>query len=756
MKQAIILGFVNYPRGSAPANYVQYLSLALIDLGYTVTIYSNINNDCKELKKKNGGIDIRIMDVKPIIIPSKNKITHFIEYNFMLGNIMADILDECNLSGGDVVITYGNICLFQEKVYKRARKYGAKTFACITEHFPASHYKHGVASPYYWRYCYTMAVSIPKAKSILPISRHLQNYYRQKGCNTLLLPILADPYEYPQQQKVDDGIYRIVFPSNGFVKDALKQMLDGISLLSDEELSKIEIHFTGIGLKKLKENADDKFLSMIGKQVIVHSWLEYSELVDLYQKMDFLLLAREDSQMTRANFPSKVPEVMCYGVIPIVSKVGDYTDLYLKNGANSIVFEGCSANDILNALRTTIALPQNKKRKLEAGARLCAKQDFIIKIGKRSYRLFLIRRKQIMRKAIFFANYGSPYEGNFIVSLKLLEKKLNENDIRVIYVFPTRTGERNWVNQLKTDDNDIVYLPDNRLQAIRKLRKILREVIFVHTHFINMEQMLILKLARITSGARCVVIHHIHNHYEKSSNKIKYLLKRWSIKSDLMLACGSGVCDSIHQAGLTNEATYIDNGIDFRRLDQYEEARFDKSKIQILMFGFDYKRKGVDLAVKACEKLVNEGYKLQLNISLSRNLETVKKEISSLMRNIPDWISLLPPRNDIATYYKAADLFISPSREEGLCYSLIEAAYCGCIVVASYISGQYELEIPQIVWCKKENSNDLARAIYDVIKLSQDDIKDKITRQKEAVLKKYSVSRWVDDVMEYYTSHKII
>ena len=376
MKQAIIMGLVNFPRGSAPANYVQYLALTLIDLGYAVTIYSNINEECKELIREGDKYSFKGMIVRPITIPAKNKITHFVKYNFMLGNIMAGMLDECKLSKGDVVITYGNICLFQEKVYSRARKHGAKTYACVTEHFPASHYKNGIASPYYWRYCYTMAVSIPKAQNIFPISRHLQEYYRQKGCNTLLLPILADPFEYPQQSKIDDGVYRIVFPSNGFVKDALQQMLHGISLLSDEELKKIEIHFTGIGLNRLKENADEKFISMIGRQVIVHSWLEYSDLVDLYQKMDFLLLAREDNQMTQANFPSKVPEVMCYGVIPIVSKVGDYTDLYLKDGVNSIVFEGCSANDIFMALQSAIALSPNKKKKLEAGARLCAEKDF--------------------------------------------------------------------------------------------------------------------------------------------------------------------------------------------------------------------------------------------------------------------------------------------------------------------------------------------------------------------------------------------
>lgn len=379
MKKAIIIGFINFPRGSAPANYVQYLALALMDMGYKVIVYSNVNTDCRDLVETNMGYTYKGIIVKPIIIHAQNKMLHFIKYNFMLGDIMAAKLDESDLTCNDIVITYGNICLFQEKVYKCAKKHGAKTYACITEHFPASHYKNGIASPYYWRYCYTMAVSIPKANNIFPISRHLQEYYEKKGCRTLRLPILADPYEYPVREKKNDGIYRIVFPSNGFVKDALKQMLNGISLLSEDELNKIEIHFTGIGIDKLKKNANEKFISMIGKQVIVHSWLEYTELVELYQEMDFLLLAREDNQMTQANFPSKVPEVMCYGVIPVVSKVGDYTDLYLKNGINSIVFEGSSADSIVNALKSAISLSHKEKSILENSARISAEKDFYYK-----------------------------------------------------------------------------------------------------------------------------------------------------------------------------------------------------------------------------------------------------------------------------------------------------------------------------------------------------------------------------------------
>lgn len=360
----------------------------------------------------------------------------------------------------------------------------------------------------------------------------------------------------------------------------------------------------------------------------------------------------------------------------------------------------------------------------------------------------------MMQKAVFFANYGSPYEGNFIVSLKMLEKRLNERGINVIYLFPMRTKERKWISQLQ--NNEVVYLPDNIFAAISEIGKILKEAMFVHTHFINMEQMLILKLARMVTLSKCPVIHHIHNHYEKSTNKLKFFVKSWSIKNDLMLACGSGVRDSVIQAELKNETSYIDNGIDFTRLNQFEDAGFDSNKKQILMFGFDFKRKGVDLAVRACDSLIKAGCNINLNISLSRNHDAVKQEIISLLGRFPEWISLLPPRNDIATYYKGVKLFISPSREEGLCYSLIEAAYCGCIVVASHISGQYELDIPQIVWCQKEDSDDLARAIQSVFNMSSEEIKKTITQQQEAVKKKYAVSRWANDVMNYYSKQGII
>ena len=80
--------------------------------------------------------------------------------------------------------------------------------------------------------------------------------------------------------------------------------------------------------------------------------------------------------MTEANFPSKVPEIMCYGVIPVASRVGDYTRFYLKDGVDSIIMDGCSPEDIHAAISRCLALSPESLLDLSRNARLAAEKTF--------------------------------------------------------------------------------------------------------------------------------------------------------------------------------------------------------------------------------------------------------------------------------------------------------------------------------------------------------------------------------------------
>jgi len=68
-----------------------------------------------------------------------------------------------------------------------------------------------------------------------------------------------------------------------------------------------------------------------------------------------------------------------------------------------------------------------------------------------------------------------------------------------------------------------------------------------------------------------------------------------------------------------------------------------------------------------------------------------KRSIESLAESSPDRLRVVGHTDDIADYYRAADLFFLPSYREGLPNALLEAMACGLPAVAANASGTREL-----------------------------------------------------------------
>lgn len=205
------------------------------------------------------------------------------------------------------------------------------------------------------KYTYLNEVLRPKCDLIFPISDKIEEHFKEKGCVTFKLPIMCDSEEYSYIPKKKER-YKIVLPANGKMKDALKEMLIAISEILSDDLEAFEFHITGVTREQIVEIIGDEIFNKISKSFVIHSWMKYEELVKLYQNMHYLFLAREDNQMTQSNFPSKIPECMCYGIVPIMSNVGDAPKYYLKNQVNSIVFDGCTVSSCKQANKKNTSL----------------------------------------------------------------------------------------------------------------------------------------------------------------------------------------------------------------------------------------------------------------------------------------------------------------------------------------------------------------------------------------------------------------
>lgn len=359
---------------------------------------------------------------------------------------------------------------------------------------------------------------------------------------------------------------------------------------------------------------------------------------------------------------------------------------------------------------------------------------------------------------LIYTNYAAPYSGNFFASMKALENELIKSNIGLIYMIPVKGKEYPWVEELKNGNNYVAYIEPSTRANLYAIKSVLIQynILFIHTHFISRKQLFELKVALILARVNAPVVEHFHNHYVYNDNSVKQCLKKFLMKNDCLVACGSGVADSLIAGKLKNDISYIDNAIDFKRLDNYTQLKREVPMFKILMFGFDFFRKGVDLALQACGSLIEKYPQLRLMVCISINREYIENQIIKMFGDMPSWVELLQPRGDIATYYHDADTFISPSREEGLCYSLIEAGYCYCPIIASQISGQIEINMPSITWCKPRSIHDLAEKIESKINLNIKYRNELANLLHKSAVENYQIDRWVREIMDYYKEKKLV
>jgi glycosyltransferase involved in cell wall biosynthesis len=103
--------------------------------------------------------------------------------------------------------------------------------------------------------------------------------------------------------------------------------------------------------------------------------------------------------------------------------------------------------------------------------------------------------------------------------------------------------------------------------------------------------------------------------------------------------------------------------------------------------------KGVDLLIESMPRVIKEYPNIKLIIIGEGTLEKeLKKRVKDL--KIKNNILFLGKKmnKELPKYYATADLFVSPSRREGLGLTFVEAGLCGCYLIGTNVGG-----IPEII-----------------------------------------------------------
>ena len=384
-KRLFICADRNFPRGDAGSNRILFMAKALQEKGWKVIVISTGKRNKQDYNKEKDEYMYDGITYYNITFPD-NKIKRIFEHYFLLGNMFISAMkDKFSCSNEDKILLYTSNLSFSEKLVKYAGKEKIGIACDIVEWHQPFQFEGADKSwiyrktmyPMYHKFFYKVA---PSTKNIIAISNCLKEHFVGEGCNTIVVPIYVD---IDKRKKLvfssDEEYVNLIYPGNPYKKDDFESMVGSLMCLSEGERKRIKLHLTGASLASYKASAPgcediiDKYIEQ--GVIIYHSWMEYTELMDLYEHVDFALLPRPINLTTQANFPSKVPEMMNKGIPVIMNRVGDISE-YLSNNVDAILYDGEGAEKCASALRRVLGMTANEKNQIKRNAYDSAAEKF--------------------------------------------------------------------------------------------------------------------------------------------------------------------------------------------------------------------------------------------------------------------------------------------------------------------------------------------------------------------------------------------
>jgi glycosyltransferase involved in cell wall biosynthesis len=357
------------------------------------------------------------------------------------------------------------------------------------------------------------------------------------------------------------------------------------------------------------------------------------------------------------------------------------------------------------------------------------------------------------------AQYAAPYEGNFIKSLKCLEKHLIAEGASMAYLFPKQAESQPWYPEFEKT-HKVFTVNTNDAVSIKALIEHLRPSI-IHCHFEGYD-VTISKAVKQINDYKPKIVWHLHDWFSYLKHPIKALYMRWCFYRHYCLNAKGvsviGVCDEIVKfvsrfKKLSGSDFYkkqtILNGIDLNRIEQPEITSESHSPFTFLTFGGRNIQKRIDVVYAVFAKLVESNPSAQYKLIITDGTDT-RSVINDLTGgNIPNWCQLIKQTDNINSVLASVDCFISAADYETFSYAVCEASIYGLPVIQTNIPGtKWNNENPSTFLFSTGNADELAQCIKRVsdtyTELTTARVK---TRQNNL---KYTIDHWSRQIINFY------
>ncbi|SDF72840.1 glycosyltransferase family 4 protein [Sporolituus thermophilus] len=231
------------------------------------------------------------------------------------------------------------------------------------------------------------------------------------------------------------------------------------------------------------------------------------------------------------------------------------------------------------------------------------------------------------------------------------------------------------------------------------------------------------------------------------------------------IAISAEIADELSRAGFyTDRIVSIPNGLDTNRfypIPQSEKASLRRqlglpvNKKLILYASRLIDRKGFDILLKAWPYIASQASDVHLAVVGGGKGKAVAALRATAQQVGNHTITYVGEVTNTAPYLQAADIFLFPSRKEGLPNALIEAMGCGCACIASAIGGCADLIVPDVtgVLIPVGNYHALANQVLDL--LGDDSRRDRLgAAASQYIRKNYDIRNVADQIENLYETLK--
>ena len=286
-------------------------------------------------------------------------------------------------------------------------------------------------------------------------------------------------------------------------------------------------------------------------------------------------------------------------------------------------------------------------------------------------------------------NVSRPYSllTYLFEKLAILRKKSTPKEVRIEYN-DTEEVTNKIISRVSWPT--LIYMQIFYLHCILFLQKKISEVHLIHAHTMEWTAIIALRLGK-RYGKPVLIKDSTMNGFESLARfphgeKWQRELQR----NAWFIAMTDAILQNLSKGGVPASKIFkIPNGI---RIDGKSMQRGLRNENQVVLFvGNLYQQpaKGIDILLKAWKKVVAKFPSVQLRVVGDGDLDKYVAYATQLKINSN--VQFLGKRTDLDNLYDEADIFVLPSRREGMSNSLLEAMMRGLPTVATNISGSQDI-----------------------------------------------------------------